>query len=681
MKRSKNFIFIISLIVALVFYGNSVKAATSEEVSGLIAGLQEEILNYQQKILELTSRILDLQKEIAKGEEADGWCYTFNNNLDYSMKGEDVSALHTALSKEGFDCGSDAARGYFWANTVNAVKSFQEKYKEEILGPWGFRSGTGFVGTTTRQQLNELYGCAEAEEDEELVLEEGSEEEPEVQEETEEVEITEEEAGAGTEESVAGVCFDSDSGKDYYSKGYATTDGGETKEWDSCRYFYTAERSLDVLYEVYCGEGEIKIDEHQCLLGCMFSACVEHRQSDLAISSLSIEPEGPVTTEKLTVKGTLKNTGNVEAIDVSLGYSITEGKNEAQFSKGVSDWKGNLAPESETDFSFEIPKAFAREENYKLVLTVDPENRIIESSEGNNQTTTEFFVMEKPICLDSDGKKDFYSRGYTTMDEGLNKSWDLCSYDKKTRQYTVSENYCDNNVPKTESFPCPQGCLNGVCIKKGLIAEFSFEEQGNLIEDSSGNGMKGTVSGAERIDGVAGKALQFGGSGYASIKDNSLLDFVLEGTISAWIKYDSSGRGGVVLSKCKSSNSFGTCNYALKLENLTFNSFGLWVGDGKPGFSDSAVLPSGSMEKNVWYYVVGVFDEYSLKIYVNGELKRSGLKSISDPPGINDSDLLIGSMTCNSFADCNHFKGAVDELKIYNYALSAAEVKANYEQY
>jgi uncharacterized protein YbdZ (MbtH family) len=85
------------------------------------------------------------------------WCYDFNKNLWLGMRGDEVAALHTALSKEGF--GDYLKRKYFGKGTLLAVKAFQEKYKDEILTPLGLKYATGFVGKTTRAKLNSLYGC------------------------------------------------------------------------------------------------------------------------------------------------------------------------------------------------------------------------------------------------------------------------------------------------------------------------------------------------------------------------------------------------------------------------------------------------------------------------------------------------------------------------------------------
>jgi hypothetical protein len=78
-------------------------------------------------------------------------------DLKYGQKGEEIKALQIALKKEGLF--EEPSTGYFGLLTFQAVKSFQEKYKNEILYPFGFKKGTGFVGIATRTKLNELYGC------------------------------------------------------------------------------------------------------------------------------------------------------------------------------------------------------------------------------------------------------------------------------------------------------------------------------------------------------------------------------------------------------------------------------------------------------------------------------------------------------------------------------------------
>ena len=123
------------------------KAATVEELLAQITALQTQIAQLQQQLAEL------------QGKPA-VWCHDFNANLRYGDRFGDVGYLQTALEKEGFKISEDEKmRNYFGDFTASAVVGFQEKYREDILAPWGLEHGTGFVGKTTRAKLNAIYGC------------------------------------------------------------------------------------------------------------------------------------------------------------------------------------------------------------------------------------------------------------------------------------------------------------------------------------------------------------------------------------------------------------------------------------------------------------------------------------------------------------------------------------------
>jgi peptidoglycan hydrolase-like protein with peptidoglycan-binding domain len=84
-------------------------------------------------------------------------CSSFERNLSFGMRGEDVKCLQEILKKEGV-YPEGLVTGYFGPLTLKAVVSFQEKYKKEILSPWGLTKGTGYVGKTTRAKLNAILG-------------------------------------------------------------------------------------------------------------------------------------------------------------------------------------------------------------------------------------------------------------------------------------------------------------------------------------------------------------------------------------------------------------------------------------------------------------------------------------------------------------------------------------------
>ena len=88
--------------------------------------------------------------------------FTFNNNLKYGMSNDEVKYLQIILKDEiGAPTYPDSvgATGWFGPITKSSVIEFQEKYADEVLASWGLTNGTGFVGQTTRDKLNELLEC------------------------------------------------------------------------------------------------------------------------------------------------------------------------------------------------------------------------------------------------------------------------------------------------------------------------------------------------------------------------------------------------------------------------------------------------------------------------------------------------------------------------------------------
>jgi len=161
-KNHKKTFLLVSflLILGILWIGSvsSVQALTAEEIKVQIAQVQ--------------AQIAELQRQLAEVEAISSpsvWCHSFETNLGYVNKGDEVKALQTALTKQGFY--EESISGIYSEYTMEAVKGFQEKYSQDILAPWGLSSGTGYLGETTRAKLNELHGCEEKAE--KLLVEEG----------------------------------------------------------------------------------------------------------------------------------------------------------------------------------------------------------------------------------------------------------------------------------------------------------------------------------------------------------------------------------------------------------------------------------------------------------------------------------------------------------------------------
>lgn len=128
-----------------------------------IYGFEEPSANYQfdrskaEKLLEEAGfieknngiRIKTVKKEAA---------FQFKSTLKFGSSGTEVKELQKCLAKDSEIYPEGEITGYFGEKTKKAVISFQEKYKTEILEPYGLEKGTGQVLKSTRAKLNEL--CA-----------------------------------------------------------------------------------------------------------------------------------------------------------------------------------------------------------------------------------------------------------------------------------------------------------------------------------------------------------------------------------------------------------------------------------------------------------------------------------------------------------------------------------------
>ncbi len=155
--KKKNIYFSFALIIILSFFVLSVLPVqaqnnSSEETRTRLHELSKQIQLLQEQLNTLMFNLGLLEKPVEKT-----FCYEFKHNLRFGDQGEEVEKLQKALKEEGLY--NYDITGRFDEKTFVAVTAFQEKYYQDILTHWGLRIGTGFVGQTTRNKLNDLYLC------------------------------------------------------------------------------------------------------------------------------------------------------------------------------------------------------------------------------------------------------------------------------------------------------------------------------------------------------------------------------------------------------------------------------------------------------------------------------------------------------------------------------------------
>jgi hypothetical protein len=199
----------------------------------------------------------------------------------------------------------------------------------------------------------------------------------------------------------------------------------------------------------------------------------------------------------------------------------------------------------------------------------------------------------------------------------------------------------------------------------GLVAYWKFDEgSGTAVKDSAGSN-DGKIVNAKWVDGKFGKALDFNGEdAYVEIPNAPALGLTKALSIEAWVKHRGTDFKQWEAIVCKGDHA-----YRLHFSSDD-QSFDLGLNDGTD--VKSGVKP----DADKWYFVVATYDGKESKIYVDGKLAATGDDA---PSEVADTDAAI-NIGQNSDQEGRFFNGVIDEVKIYNRALSADEVAAHFKR-
>jgi hypothetical protein len=209
--------------------------------------------------------------------------------------------------------------------------------------------------------------------------------------------------------------------------------------------------------------------------------------------------------------------------------------------------------------------------------------------------------------------------------------------------------------------------------ERKLIAWWKLDEtEGNNAADSSGNNNTGTLIGGPQWQPAGGKvggAVAFDGvDDYIECGINPSINLTGGVSVSSWIKFMRHAKDRKIASnQDNTSGGYKLGVYDDKIE--------MEIRDSGNSPSTNRFIDGGAvLEPDVWYHVVGTYSQGgSIKTYVNGKLDReSETPAMLAPSG---GALKIGR---EPFSNLYWFDGLIDDLRIYNYPLSQAEITALY---
>ncbi|MEN8131625.1 MAG: LamG-like jellyroll fold domain-containing protein [Pseudomonadota bacterium] len=200
----------------------------------------------------------------------------------------------------------------------------------------------------------------------------------------------------------------------------------------------------------------------------------------------------------------------------------------------------------------------------------------------------------------------------------------------------------------------------------GLVAAYSFDEEaGTIVADVSGNGNNGEILGAKRsAQGKYGKALLFDGvDDWVTVADADLLDLEVGMTIEAWVNPTTTLTSWrtVVMKE----QPGGSIYYLAANSDANTPASGIYIGTEQILFSGTPPVP------NKWTHLTVTYDGVNQRLYIDGT--EVGSQPMSGPIQRSNGALRIGG---NSLWG-EYFTGYIDEVRIYNRALSASEIRTD----
>ncbi len=208
--------------------------------------------------------------------------------------------------------------------------------------------------------------------------------------------------------------------------------------------------------------------------------------------------------------------------------------------------------------------------------------------------------------------------------------------------------------------------------KPQLIAHWQLDESEGVIAADSAGANDGTCVGNPQwkpSDGRIDGALEFDGAGdYVNCGNDPVFNLQNAITVSAWVRVEAfstdwqaivtKGDSAWRLQSAGTDDAPGTLEFACTGVIVPYTDYGNILGNIR-------------VDDGQWHHVAGVYDGLAISLYVDGVLDVTSVAS--GRIAVNSYDVLIGE---NAEQSGRCWQGQIDDVRIYNYALSPYEIAA-----
>jgi len=411
------------------------------------------------------------------------------------------------------------------------------------------------------------------------------------------------------------------------------------------------------------------------------------------MATLNRSIEGGATWSDSGLELSYDNNGS-EATHRAISYSTETFQSAGGFRLTAAYTSGSVGNNESHNFSFGLISTDTDPSTYLGLNPFGADTSIY--SLGVNLTTNQgvssrglnFTNGASMTTLDASGTNVQFSKNVSTpvvLEVRPNGEWQYSingtleasgiipsGFDLSKSYHVVVYAQDDNGTPKSIQSLALESLPETI---SGLVADWTLDDGSSaLVTDASGNGFHGTPSNVSSVAGVTAGALDFNGTtSTVSLPAEAFASISNQITISMWVHGDPTQPLNDAV--FQAFDSVG--NRVLNIHLPWGNSRVFWdAGAGGTPYNriSKATTPSEFLGRwNHWVFTKNA-SSGEMKIFLNGSLWHSGLELTKSMEGITLAFLGSGNGAA-------HYDGMMDEVKLYNTALSDAEVGMIYDDY
>lgn len=296
-------------------------------------------------------------------------------------------------------------------------------------------------------------------------------------------------------------------------------------------------------------------------------------------------------------------------------------------------------------------------------------------SSGNFKTDTLYFMSRAGSSLFGAGKMDDVK--IYTSELTADQVKQLYNQGKAEVFGSTSTDSSGNASWSSTNEYCPPG-QGSTCTAP--VAEWKFDEKtGTSVNDTSGNGNAGTLTDPPAWSrGKIGQALNFNGtSNYVTVDSSfTALDGKGAMTVSAWVKPGFASNAGSRPNRTVVNRGTWTSPMIRFQDDGSqyYIACDLYNSGGTPFNASNAFDGTPTWSANTWHHVLCRYTGNELELYWDGQLIGT------DDTATGNIHNTSGNFTIGSTGAAEYFSGLIDNLRIYDYSLSNAQIAWEYNR-